>query len=79
MKRITCNVRNDPEDRIDILAAWLLDKAAFDALDEIIDEQWARLEAHRKRRIDNAVRRGAGARLQESPTRTQDSPRASVK
>ena len=36
---------------------WLLDKAALDALDEIIDEQWARLEAHRKRRIDNAVRR----------------------
>jgi hypothetical protein len=36
---------------------WLLDSAALDAIDEIIEEQWARLEAHRKRQIDNAVRR----------------------
>jgi hypothetical protein len=36
---------------------WLLDSAALVALDEILDEQWARLEAHRKRQIDNAVRR----------------------
>lgn len=36
---------------------WLLDKAALDSLDEIIDEQWTRLESYRKQRIRNAVRR----------------------
>jgi hypothetical protein len=36
---------------------WLLDSAALAAIDEIIEEQWARLEAHRQRQINNAVRR----------------------
>lgn len=36
---------------------WLLDRASLDALDEIIVEQWGVLQAHRKRLIDNAVRR----------------------
>jgi hypothetical protein len=36
---------------------WLLDSAALAALDEIIDEQWSRLEAHKKGQIASAVRR----------------------
>jgi hypothetical protein len=36
---------------------WLLDSAALVALDEILDEQWSRLEAHKKGQIENAVRR----------------------
>jgi hypothetical protein len=34
---------------------WLLDRAALAALDEIIDEQWSRLEAHKKGQIEDAV------------------------
>jgi hypothetical protein len=36
---------------------WLLDSSALVALDEIIDEQWSRLEAHKKAQIASAVRR----------------------
>jgi len=35
---------------------WLLDGAALAALDEIIDEQWSRLEAHKREQIENAMR-----------------------
>ena len=35
---------------------WLLDSAALAALDEIIDEQWSRLEAYKKREIASALR-----------------------
>ena len=35
---------------------WILDRAALFALDEIIDEQWSRLEAHKKDEIEAAVR-----------------------
>ncbi|HVS34589.1 MAG TPA: hypothetical protein VMS17_03340 [Gemmataceae bacterium] len=36
---------------------WLLDEAALAALDSILDEQWSRLEAHKKVQIRNALRR----------------------
>lgn len=36
---------------------WLLDEPTLAALDSIIDEQWSRLEAHKKEQIRNAVRR----------------------
>ncbi|MGA2254164.1 MAG: hypothetical protein ABSG53_05835 [Thermoguttaceae bacterium] len=36
---------------------WLLDQAALAALESILDEQWSRLEAHKKVQISNAVRR----------------------
>jgi hypothetical protein len=42
----------------------------LDAIDEIIDEQWARLNAHRKRQIDNAVRR-ARRRLDDADSNTE--------
>jgi hypothetical protein len=35
---------------------WLLDRAALLALDDIIDEQWSRLEAYKEGQIDYAVR-----------------------
>ena len=35
---------------------WLLDRAALVALDEIIDEQWSRLEAHKQGQIEDTVR-----------------------
>lgn len=39
-----------------LLGPWLLDHAALVALDEIIDEQWSRLEAHKQGQIENTVR-----------------------
>jgi hypothetical protein len=36
---------------------WLLDQEALAALDKVIDEQWRQLEAHKKHRIENAIRR----------------------
>jgi hypothetical protein len=39
------------------LGPWLLDQAALAARDSILDEQWSRLEAHKKVQIRNAVRR----------------------
>ena len=36
---------------------WLLDKAALDALDDILDDQQERLKEHRKAEINVAVRR----------------------
>jgi hypothetical protein len=38
---------------------WLLDSAALTVLDEIIDEQWSRLEAYKKRQVESAVRHAA--------------------
>ena len=51
---------------------WLLDSAALAALDEIIDEQWARLEVHKKIRIAKAVRRNR-SRLRKSDSEPERS------
>ena len=48
---------------------WLLDSAALAALDEIIDEQWLRLEAHKREQIEEAMRQ---ARERSPDTRTVD-------
>ncbi len=49
---------------------WLLDSAALAALDEIIDEQWSRLEAHKKRQIVPDAAEGGIRR----PEQEQESP-----
>ena len=36
---------------------WLFDQAAMDALDTVIDEQWAQLQTNKKRLVENAIRR----------------------
>jgi hypothetical protein len=39
-----------------IAGPWLLDRAALLALDEIVDDQWSRLEAYKQSQIEEAVR-----------------------
>ncbi len=59
---------------------WLLDKTALDELDEIINEQWERLEGHKKQQIDNAVRRERGrlSKLDSNPERSEDESKVKV-
>jgi hypothetical protein len=39
-----------------VAGPWLLDRAALLSLDEIIDDQWSRLEAYKQSQIEDAVR-----------------------
>jgi hypothetical protein len=56
-----------------VMGPWLLDRAALVALDEIIDEQWSRLEAHKQDQIEASVRAE-----QDRPRKSDPNPERDV-